>query len=79
MVQTIVLCKQLDGMAEWSKAVHLSCTLFGGEGSNPSPVIMDANCKPNNYVKMHPETKAPIAQLVRAPFLYSGCRGFKSL
>ena len=28
-----------DGMAEWSKAVHLSCPLFGGEGSNPSTVI----------------------------------------
>ena len=28
---------------------------------------------------MHPETKAPIAQLVRASFLYSGCRGFKPL
>ena len=27
------------GMAEWSKATHLSCVLFGGEGSNPSPVI----------------------------------------
>ena len=26
-------------MAEWSKAAHLSCALFGGEGSNPSAVI----------------------------------------
>ena len=25
-------------MAEWSKAAHLSCALFGGEGSNPSAV-----------------------------------------
>ena len=25
-------------MAEWSKATHLSCVLFGGEGSNPSGV-----------------------------------------
>ena len=29
-----------DGMAEWSKATHLSCVLFGGEGSNPSPVTL---------------------------------------
>ena len=29
-----------DGMAEWSKATHLSCVLFGGEGSNPSSVIL---------------------------------------
>ena len=27
-------------MAEWSKATHLSCVLFGGEGSNPSGVIL---------------------------------------
>ena len=27
-----------DRMAEWSKATHLSCVLFGGEGSNPSSV-----------------------------------------
>ena len=24
-------------MAEWSKALHLSCSLFGGVGSNPTP------------------------------------------
>ena len=33
------LILKLDGMAEWSKAAHLSCALFGGEGSNPSAVI----------------------------------------
>ena len=31
-----VTCK--DWMAEWSKALHLSCSLFGGGGSNPTPV-----------------------------------------
>ena len=24
-------------MAEWSKALHLSCNLFGVVGSNPTP------------------------------------------
>ena len=24
-------------MAEWSKALHLSCSLSGGVGSNPTP------------------------------------------
>ena len=26
----------LASMAEWSKAEHLSCSLFGGAGSNPA-------------------------------------------
>jgi hypothetical protein len=28
-------------MAEWSKALHLSCSLFGGVGSNPTPDILN--------------------------------------
>ena len=27
-------------MAEWSKAVHSSCTLYGGVGSNPTQVTL---------------------------------------
>ena len=27
-------------MAEWSKALHLSCSLFGVVGSNPTPDII---------------------------------------
>ena len=27
-------------MAEWSKAEHLSCSLFGGAGSNPAGVTI---------------------------------------
>ena len=26
-------------MAEWSKALHSGCSLFGGVGSNPTPCI----------------------------------------
>jgi hypothetical protein len=45
-------------MAEWSKALHLRCTLFGGVGSNPT------------VSKLLPKTA--IARNVMLPVQYCG-------
>ena len=37
-------------MAEWSKALHLSCSLFGGVGSNPTPDIFQLHTAIKKYI-----------------------------